>query len=119
MHHSAAAVSISAAVLLHPRLASVAFLPNETLAAEQTGSFCRKSRRCCLREAPATRSDGGGHSDAFAHDPFKRVPAQPPQRVVWGHMSPPFRHKDEENDERFDEWRRATQAEFERLSGLS
>ena len=34
-------------------------------------------------------------------------------------MSPIFGHKDEENDERFEQWRRATQAEFERLSALS
>src|SRR5205809_7524181 len=34
-------------------------------------------------------------------------------------MSPIFGHKDEENDERFEQWRRATQAEFERLNALS
>jgi hypothetical protein len=34
-------------------------------------------------------------------------------------MSPIFGHKDEENDERFDQWRQATQAEFERLNALS
>src|SRR4051812_5515795 len=34
-------------------------------------------------------------------------------------MSPLFGHKDDESDERFEQWRRATQAEFERLWALS
>jgi hypothetical protein len=34
-------------------------------------------------------------------------------------MSPLFGHKDEESDPRFEQWRGATQAEFERLSALS
>jgi hypothetical protein len=34
-------------------------------------------------------------------------------------MSPMFGHKDDENDERFEQWRQATQAEFERLWALS